>query len=75
MAGLNLGPNAASLLNTGIAALPGIIDAFRKKHEQLNPGAPPPTSEQVIAALQSDVVADALKDEQLLAELNKPGYA
>ena len=69
--GYDLGPNATSLLNTGIAALPAIISLFRKEHEKTNPGAPVPTSAQVIAALQSDAVADVLKDEQLLAELDK----
>lgn len=58
-----LNPNEASVLNTAINTLPAILALFRKEHAAANPTAPVPTSEEIIAALHSEAVADVLKDE------------
>jgi len=58
-----LNPSDASVLNTAINALPAILSLFRKEHAAANPGAPVPTSDQIIAALHSDAVRDIAADE------------
>ena len=54
--------DTASLVNTITGALPGIIALIRANHAAANPGAPEPTSAEVIAAFESAVAQSLAKD-------------
>jgi len=56
-------PINSSLITTAIDSLPAIIALFRSNHAANNPGAPVPTSDEVIAALHADAVRDIAADE------------
>jgi hypothetical protein len=56
-------PINPSLITTAIDSLPAIIALFRSNHAESHPGAPIPTSEEVIAALHADAIRDILADE------------
>lgn len=53
----------AGIINTAIGALPGILALIRTEHTTANPGVPPPTDAEVIAALQSAIASSIAKDE------------
>lgn len=50
--------------------LPGIIDLIKGFHQQQNPGAPPPTDEEIHQALLEAVTSTIAKDDLWL--LNHP---
>lgn len=52
-----------NIINTAIGALPSIIALIHANHVVANPGEPPPTDADVIAALQSAVASSIAKDE------------
>lgn len=56
--------STASIINTAIGALPGIIAMIRANHESQNPGAPALTDDDVAKALASAVASSIAKDEQ-----------
>lgn len=57
----------ATIINTAIVNLPGIIAVIRGDHAARNPDAPLLTDEEVKAALLSAVGASLAKDEAWLA--------
>jgi hypothetical protein len=61
-------PNTASIVNTAIGALPGIIALIKSAHSTNNPDAPVLTDEQVLDALNQAVASSVAKDEQWLAQ-------
>ena len=57
----------AALVNVAISQLPGLFAWIRGAHAQTNPGVPPPTDAEVIAALQAAVASSIARDNAWLA--------
>ena len=55
-----------NLVGTIATALPGIIGAIKANHSATNPNDPPPTDEQVIAALRKACDDTLAKDDEIL---------
>ena len=53
----------ASIVNTAIGALPAVAGMIRDLFVKQNPGVPPPTDEQVIAALRAWGASSLAVDE------------
>jgi hypothetical protein len=53
----------AQILTTAIGALPAVAGVIRDLFVQQHPGTPPPTDEQVIAALQAWAVSSLAIDD------------
>lgn len=47
--------------------MPGIIDLIKAFHQQQNPGAPPPTEEEIHLALLQAATSTIAKDDLWLA--------
>ncbi len=47
--------------------MPGIIDLIKSFHQQQNPGAPPPTEEEIHLALLQAATSTIAKDDLWLA--------
>jgi hypothetical protein len=60
-------PDALSLVNTITSALPGIIALIKAKQAAANPGVPPPTSEEVIAAFETAVAQSLARGDAWLS--------
>lgn len=56
-----------SLINVIAGTLPGIIALIRANHAAANPGAPVPTSEEVIAAFESAVAQSLSRGDAWLS--------
>ena len=61
--------NAASVLNTALAALPHVLEIIRAKHAEDNPGAPPLTDAEVIAGLHAAVTSSLAQDDAIEADV------
>jgi hypothetical protein len=55
------------LVNLAIQEAPAVIGALKSLFGKSNPGAPEPTSEEVIAAFNSAFASSVAKDEAYLA--------
>lgn len=64
-------PNIASIVNTAIGALPGILAMIRSEHKANVPDAPELTDAQVFAALHDAVTQTVAKDDELAADIRK----
>ena len=56
------------LVAIAIQQLPAIIDSLRGLFQQQNPGLPPPTDEEVIAAYQQALTSSLARDAEWLAQ-------
>ena len=50
-----------------LSELPTVVALLRERFAKANPGAPPPTSEEILAGLDAACVASLAKDEAWLA--------
>ncbi len=64
--------NDLALGNAVFAVLPQVIDLVKSFHKTANPGVPPPTDAEVIAALQSAAASTIAIDEAVKARLDPP---
>jgi hypothetical protein len=56
-----------ALIGIAIQETPAIIEALKGLFAQQNPGVPPPTDAEVIAAFQSALASSLAKDDAWLA--------
>lgn len=55
------------LVNVAISQLPSILSFVRELHAKAQPGDPPPTNDEVLAALAEAVASSIARDDRWLA--------
>lgn len=65
---MSISPNTVNLASVILNAAPAIIALIKGEHSAANPGVPPPTDAEVLAALQSWATSTIAIDEAIKAE-------